>query len=299
VTSAEPLGCRLSQWRATQQMSLAAAGRLFGVHPTTYRRWEAGRRPYTRQLRAIAQVLDVDLAEVTALAGPPHHRPGRPAPADASVLMRARVAAGMNRVDLGRTLHVGPATVYRWERGGTRPPADLLPGLARLLGLTREQLDSALIDHPPYRHDGETLPGLGAALRARGWSRADVQQLLGVSTTTVFEWETGRTRIPAWALRRLAAAIDIEVDDIVSDGRTVPRPQAQDSALATLRRRVRMTQKEAAHLLGVSPSSLGRFESGRRSVNLSLARRMARAYHAPLSTVLSAAGSEPPAVSLA
>ena len=290
--SAQALGRRLSEWRGMQQMSRSAAARRIGVHPTTFQRWEEGRRPYPRHLEAIADALGADLATVTALAGPAPRRPRRPAPADAPVLVRARLEAGLDRVELGRVLHVGPATVYQWERGNTRPPEDLLPRLARQLRLGRDELDLALADHPPCRYDGEVLPGLGAVLRERGWTRTQVRDLLEVASSTVFAWETGRTRAPSWALRRLATACGTEVEELVACGRR--RSGRPTSGLAALRHRVRMTQREAAAVLGVSASSLGRYETGRRPVALPLARAMARVYRVPLARVLAAAGLAPP-----
>jgi transcriptional regulator with XRE-family HTH domain len=291
-----PLGAMLHSWRLAEGLSLPEAARRLGVHPTTYQRWERGQRPYTRQLPAIAAVVGRELATVTTLAGPGPRRTGRPAPLDASVLTRARIAAAVNRVELGRTLHVGPATVYRWERGLTRPPEELLPRLAHELRLSGDELDAALAEHPVYRFDGEVLPGLGTVLRDRGLTRPGARRLLGVSATAVYEWEIGRTRVPAWALRRLAAACGRDVAALVDAGRRrAPRPSAAPS-LAVLRRRVRMTQREAAAVLRISASTLGRQENGRRPVDLPMARTMARVYQAPLAAVIQAAGLELPPV---
>jgi transcriptional regulator with XRE-family HTH domain len=288
------LAGRLAEWRRAEDLTQAAAARLLSVHATTYHRWEAGRRPYPRHLGTIAEVLGEDLATVSRLAGPAPRRRGRPAPADAPPLMRARLAAGLNRAELGRALHVGPATVYQWERGKTRPPSDVLPRLAVRLGLTREALDEALADHPPSRYDGEVLPGLGMTLRRHGWPRNQVQDLLDVAPTTVFEWETGRTRVPTWALRRLAAAVGADLDALVSAGRRKTAGPAGVPTLATLRKRARMIQREAAAVLGVSVSTLGRYETGRRPVGLPLACAMAQVYRVPLPQVLAAAGLTPP-----
>jgi transcriptional regulator with XRE-family HTH domain len=210
--------------------------------------------------------------------------------------VRARLAAGLTQVELGRTFHVGPATVYQWERGRTRPPADVLPRLAVRLGLTREALDDALTDHPPSRHDGEVLPGLGLTLRRHGWSRTRVQHLLDVAPTTVFEWETGRTRVPTWALRRLAAAVGADLDALVLPARRSTDRPTGTTALATLRKRARMTQREAAAVLGLSASSLGRYENGHRRIDLPTARAMALVYQVPLPRVLAAAGLALPAM---
>jgi transcriptional regulator with XRE-family HTH domain len=298
-TDMQPLGRRLAEWRSAQQLSLAAAARSLGVHPSTYPRWEQGRRPYPRHLEKIAAVLDVDLATVTASAGPSRNYLGRPAPADASVLTKARLAAGVNRVELGRHLHVSPATVYHWERGGARPPQALLPDLARLLDLTRQELDEALSGHPPARSGGQILPSLGRMLRERGWTRAEVEALLCASPSSVFEWETGRTRTPAWALDQLASALGMESRVLASVSRVSAAPRPAGMSLGDLRRRVRMTQREAAAIFGVSASSLGRYESRRRPIGIPLGRQMARVYRVPLAQVLAIARVEPPRLLLA
>jgi transcriptional regulator with XRE-family HTH domain len=295
VGGARPLGRRLHEWRTGSRLSFTAAAGRLGVHPTSYQRWEQGRRPYPRHFAAIAAVLDDSVEAVSLLAGPHHRRPGRAAPPDASLLTRARLAAGMNRVELGRALHVGPAAVYQWERGNVRPAAGLLPELARTLGLSRRQLDDALADHPPCRHDGEKLPTLGAVLRRHGLSRLDVGRLLGIAGSTTFEWETGRRRVPSWAVRELSHACRMDPDLLLTQAR---RAKATPSVrtLAGLRRRVHMSQKEAAAVLGVSATTLARYESGQRSMRLPAARALARLYRVPLSRVLEAAGLTPPAV---
>ena len=54
-----------------------------------------------------------------------------------------------------------------------------------------------------------------------------------------------------------------------------------------------MTQREAAAVLGVSATTLGRYETGRRHVGLPTARAMARVYGVPLAVVLTSAGTAP------
>jgi transcriptional regulator with XRE-family HTH domain len=237
-SAADTLGRRLSEWRREQQISITEASRTLAVHPSTYKRREDGRRPYPRHLESIATVLEEDLATMSALAGPAPQRRGRPAPSDASILTKARLAEQLNRVELGRRLQLGPATVYRWARGRTRPPEQLLVPLAEQLSLTREQLEEALSDHPPYRHDGEVLPGLGAALCRHGLRRAQVQKLVDAAPSTVFEWETGRTRVPTRALRQLSTALDMTVDQLTTAGGQSSPGVPVATTLATLRRRV-------------------------------------------------------------
>jgi transcriptional regulator with XRE-family HTH domain len=298
TAGARPLGRRLRGWRTGAGLSLTAAAERLGVHPTSYQRWEQGRRPYPRHFPVIAGVLGEPVGAVSVLAGPPHRRPGRPAPPSAPLLVRARLAAGLNRVELGRAMHVGPAAVYQWERGNVRPAASLLPELARALGLSRRQLDDALSGHPPCRHDGEKLPTLGTVLRRRGLSRLEVGRLLGIAGSTAFEWETGRRRVPSWAVEELSRACRMDLDVLLGEARRERAP-APVRTLAAMRRQVRMSQKEVAAVLGISATTVARYEAGQRSMGLPVARALARLYRAPLSRVMVAAGLTPPAVLLA
>jgi transcriptional regulator with XRE-family HTH domain len=264
------------------------------VHPATLTRWEQGHRPYTRQLSTIAAALGLDESVVEVLAGPAPRRPGRQYSGSVSALAQARLRTGLNRVELGRLLHVGPAAIYRWESGLGCPPPDRLDALARALGLTATELDNALVDHPPSRFDGVRLPGLGAVLRHRGVRRRQVRQLLGVSLSTVYEWESGRTRVPRRVIGLFADACQMEQEELVRQACAGPRPASPRSALAAIRRRAGMTQREAAAVLRLSPSTLSRYENGHRAVRLPLARRLARAYSVKLGTVLAACDVVPP-----
>ncbi|MBE1500934.1 transcriptional regulator with XRE-family HTH domain [Amycolatopsis lexingtonensis] len=61
-------------------------------------------------------------------------------------LARARKAAGYTQESLAYTLDVDPATVNRWERGATEPLVYKRPKLAKLLHVTREQLEVLLAE---------------------------------------------------------------------------------------------------------------------------------------------------------
>jgi transcriptional regulator with XRE-family HTH domain len=274
-------------------LSVARAAALIGVHATTLTRWEHGHRPYTRQLPMIAAVLRLDKKTVETLAGPAPRRPGRRHSGPVSPLAAARLAAGLNRVDIGRLMHVGPATVYRWECGDVRPPVDRLAALATALRLTRPQLDDALAGHPPSRFDGVILPGLGAALRRHGVGTRHASCILRVSPSTMSYWETGRTRVPMHAVRALADACSVDPEELIRRGRTVV-PRARRTPLAALRHSAGMTQREAAAMLGVSVSTLSRYENGSRAVMFPLARKLAHIYAVPFGRMCVAADLAPP-----
>jgi transcriptional regulator with XRE-family HTH domain len=135
-------------------------------------------------------------------------------------------------------------------------------------------------------------------LRRQGLSRREVGRLLEIAGSTAFEWETGRRRVPAWAVRRLALACRMEPDVLLAHARREKHAPPVRTLMA-LRRQSRMSRKEVAAVLGISPTTLARYESGQRSIGLPAARALARVYRVPLSRVMVAAGLTPPAVLLA
>lgn len=52
----------------------------------------------------------------------------------------ARKKCGMTQADLANAIGVDQATVSLWETGKTRPRANLLPELAKILGCTIDEL---------------------------------------------------------------------------------------------------------------------------------------------------------------
>lgn len=51
-----------------------------------------------------------------------------------------REKAGLTQEQLGRLLGVGQSTVAMWEAGESKPRADKLPELAKILGCTIDEL---------------------------------------------------------------------------------------------------------------------------------------------------------------
>ncbi|RSM36876.1 XRE family transcriptional regulator [Amycolatopsis balhimycina DSM 5908] len=61
-------------------------------------------------------------------------------------LIRARKAAYYTQESLAYALNVDPTTVGHWERGRSEPLPYKRPKLAKLLGVSREQLEALLAE---------------------------------------------------------------------------------------------------------------------------------------------------------
>ena len=64
-----------------------------------------------------------------------------------TLLRRHRYAVGLTQMALAKKLKVVPATISNWESGLSIPKAEIIPKLARLLGLDPMEL-TRIIDPP-------------------------------------------------------------------------------------------------------------------------------------------------------
>jgi transcriptional regulator with XRE-family HTH domain len=194
----------------------------------------------------------------------------------------------MTMTELARALHVSRPTVSLWETGRRRPVSSAWPALAAALRLRIEEVAALVADHPPARHDGAALPSLGRLRRHGGLSQRALAERLGAAPTTVSMWETAGVRVSVGHIDELARILDVSPDDLVAPP---PDPPADSRPLRRLRRRVGMSQREAAAHLGVAVGTLARYEAGERATPVAIARRMAVAYRCRLVEVLRHGGS--------
>ena len=100
---------------------------------------------------------------------------------------------------------------------------------------------------------------LGDHIRAarldRGLFQKDVAQMVGVSTDTVTTWEKNRSNPDLWALPRVLKFLGYD-----------PREtdESMGGQLVRARQALGMSQKELAHFLRVDPSTLSKWELGKR-----------------------------------
>ncbi len=138
---------------------------------------------------------------------------------------------------------------------------------------------------------GETVPRSvvrgfsGARLRQRrterGFTIDDLGDLAGVSPPVVSGWETGRYLPTPHLLGRVAAALNITIQDLV----VLPPEKAM---LSDLRTQAGLTQADVARALEISPSTLGRIEKGRKAIDDELPAALAAVYETTTDRVIRA-----------
>jgi DNA-binding transcriptional regulator YiaG len=179
--------------------------KLLEVSPVTVTAWETAKsKPRASNLAQIVTLRGMDQAVVDKALG----RQPAPGPMKPAQIKRLRRKLGLTQADFARLLDVSGAAVTAWETGKTSPSRENRIALAALRGQSREA-DRKLGRHAAAgRLGGESgadvSPADVKAIRAAlGLSQKELAAKLGVSTNSVSNWETGRSRPRRSTVRKL------------------------------------------------------------------------------------------------
>lgn len=178
-------------------VGIEAAAGACGVSVEQMRAWVVDGRTLQRAaVEPLAGLLGMSPEQFVQAA---RRSPERDA-ASESVLRGARRARRLTQDELGRRVGVAGETISHWERGTWTPPVHQVFRLARVLRMDAGELGGGLgVAMPdPAESQRTTDAGVGgrsegARLRA-GLTRAQLARCIGVRSSTVGNWEAGRSR---------------------------------------------------------------------------------------------------------
>ncbi|GAB1646882.1 helix-turn-helix domain-containing protein [Krasilnikovia sp. MM14-A1259] len=134
-----------------QTPSLTEAARRIATLTVAVSQYEAGRRPSARVLRVLADLFEVDVAELAGLQVPGKAAEGNGEPADKSdartgppTLQELRTRRGMTQAEVARALGITRAAYAFVEQGRSGLAEAHAPMLAQLLRVTPQRLTLAL-----------------------------------------------------------------------------------------------------------------------------------------------------------
>ncbi|MDP3891317.1 helix-turn-helix domain-containing protein [Nocardioides sp.] len=209
-------------------------------------------------------------------------------------LRERRVALGMSAGEVATLLGVSPPSVLRWERRARLPGPRDISRLAAVLDVPTDRVagffDAARTPSPP--RTSVRGPGLRQLRHRRGVTVAALARAAGVGPATVYNWEAGRVRIPAYALPGLAGALGTTVGalrhSLTHSAAAPPRPRTA-SGLRRLRLQRGLSQQSVAERTGRSRWSIRAWERG-EPPPLHALRALADAYDVSVTEVADAAG---------
>ena len=99
----------------------------------------------------------------------------------------------------------------------------------------------------PSKGQGDTLgERLARARKGKGYTQAGLAREIGIPQNLISEYETGKKRLYADTLARLAATLDVSADELLGLSRRGPGPRAVPPRLRILRRLEKIAELPAA-----------------------------------------------------
>lgn len=200
----------LKSIRRRFSLSQGDLAELLDVSHATITSWETGKsRPRQGNLSRIVTLREMSKSEVDEALG----RGSIVARWKPSILKTLRRNFALRQDELAKLLGVSVGTVSGWETGRTRPKETNLQAIAeirdmsaaainRQLGRTTAEITKA---KPRYKTE---MPSVKAIREKAGLSQAELGEKVGVSATTISNWETGHTRPQPDNVRKLLALRD-------------------------------------------------------------------------------------------
>ena len=219
--------------------------------------------PARSRLAALARALDVPEAELTRLL---------PRPPAVTLVGRAlrelREQRGLGRRQLAERSGVDRQLIAQYEIKGIQPSYEKLSALARVLRVPRGELRGLLTQHGLRKRASPFGQLVRKARLARGISRQELAQRVGLLPVTLHCYETTHhcpsTQRAPQLVRRLAAALDLD-PELLERRLAQPRqrpPTAFGRRLRELRIDCGLTQAQLETRSGATRGGIGRYERG-------------------------------------
>ena len=260
-----------------------------GVSEETVRRWErGGSQPSEDRLLKLIAVLALDGAALQLVPGGEEDVPPL-----ARRLRAERADRRITQAEAGAILGVAQPTYAGWEVGRSTPDAASVAAIAEFLGISGAE--AAALTEVPFVVDTSAWPELGRLMGARRQAlrltRDELAQKVGVTRSTIVNWELGYRAPRVQQLRLLASTLQVSIAELE---RTLPAASRPLTALGDVIRSrqgtLGLTRAEIARRAGTDEATLSRWVHGHRRPDESGLRRLAAVLGVPTSVLSEAAG---------
>ncbi|GAA4818885.1 helix-turn-helix domain-containing protein [Nocardioides caeni] len=288
--------------RTRRGLRAADLAQEIGVHPMSILRWERRERlPGPAHIHALARVLELDPSHVARFFDDARSPAAAPASSDGhrgQALRDLRWRCSVSVASIAGRVGVPASTVYNWEAGRARIPAERIPALADALDLSPDLLVGHLAVPAPVRD--RPSPPMSPLRRLRHRARLSQTRaaaVAGVDRHALGGWERGAGVPPLAAIRRLAAAYGAPVAHVARAAGVEP-PQLLDRArwrpgdlpgvVRALREWAGLSQSELAGRCHCSTAAVRTWESARVVPSGRMVTRLERAFGLPAGALAAA-----------
>jgi transcriptional regulator with XRE-family HTH domain len=227
----EAAGARAREWRHKRGFSQARVAHAAGLTQASVSNYETGKRdPTLMSALRIANVLGITLGDLIRTQSVVSAREAQSAgpvkegnDGDSRLIGRRvrewRVARELSQRQVAYAAGVSQPALSAYEAGKREPRLTTASRLAAALDISLQDLTEGVPPPQTGGQSGDGKPTIGRRARAwrmkRGLSQAKLAQLTHLTSHSLSNYETGKRELSLASALRLAAALDITLNDLI------------------------------------------------------------------------------------
>lgn len=199
-----------------------------------------------------------------------------------NTIKELRTEAGMTQEELGMLLNVQNAAVSKYESGKVPLTGETLLKLSKIFNVSTDYLLGA--------EEGNTMIGgkIAELRKEQGLNQKELAKKIGVSRSALSLYEIDRTEPDLETVKKIASLFGVTTDYLLgAEGDAMGTEENTNEVAKRIGRNLKVlrestTQRELAPLLGVTPSAVGMWESGRREPDIETLVHIAKLFEVTL-----------------
>lgn len=199
-----------------------------------------------------------------------------------NTIKELRTEAGMTQEELGMLLNVQNAAVSKYESCKVPLTGETLLKLSKIFNVSTDYLLGA--------EEGNTMIGgkIAELRKEQGLNQKELAKKIGVSRSALSLYEIDRREPDLETVKKIASLFGVTTDYLLgAEGDAMGTEENTNEVAKRIGRNLKVlrestTQRELAPLLGVTPSAVGMWESGRREPDIETLVHIAKLFEVTL-----------------
>lgn len=199
-----------------------------------------------------------------------------------NTIKELRTEAGMTQEELGMLLNVQNAAVSKYESGKVPLTGETLLKLSKIFNVSTDYLLGA--------EEGNTMIGgkIAELRKEQGLNQKELAKKIGVSRSALSLYEIDRREPDLETVKKIASLFGVTTDYLLGEeGDAMGTEENTNEVAKRIGRNLKVlrestTQRELAPLLGVTPSAVCMWESGRREPDIETLVHIAKLFEVTL-----------------